>query len=73
MPRLKEILFRKAPRNEIGHWEVDTIVGKAHKSQILTLTERTSRFTIIQKLSSKTATSTAQAIIQLLKNLPNKW
>jgi IS30 family transposase len=72
MPQLKEIHSRQAPRNEIGHWEVDTIIGKAHKSQILTLTERTSRFTIIQKLSSKTATATAKAMIQLLKNLPKK-
>lgn len=27
-----------------GHWEVDTVIGKSHKSQILKLTERTSRF-----------------------------
>jgi len=72
MPQLKEIHSHQAPRNEIGHWEVDTIIGKAHKCQIPTLTERTSHFTIIQKLSSKTATSTAQVIIQLLKKLPKK-
>jgi IS30 family transposase len=72
MPQLKEIHTRKAPRNQVGHWEVDTIIGKAHKSQILTLTERTSRFTIIQKLSSKSAGTTAQTIISLLKNLPKR-
>jgi IS30 family transposase len=72
MPLLKEIHARQAPRNQVGHWEVDTVIGKAHKSQILTLTERTSRFTIIQKLPSKTAATTAQTIISLLKNLPKK-
>jgi IS30 family transposase len=72
MPQLKEIHARHAPRNQVGHWEVDTIIGKAHKSQILTLTERTSRFTIIQKLSSKTASVTAREIIALLRNLPKK-
>ena len=72
MPQLKEIHTRQAPRNQVGHWEVDTIIGKAHKSQILTLTERTSRFTIIQKLTSKSAAATAKAIISLLKYLPKK-
>lgn len=72
MPQLKKIHARQAPRSEIGHWEVDTVIGKAHKSQILTLTERTSRFTIVQKLASKTASKTAKEIISLLKHLPKK-
>ena len=53
MPQLKKIHERKAPRTEIGHWEVDTVIGKGHKSQILTLTERMSRFTIVQKLPQR--------------------
>ncbi|TYS13546.1 IS30 family transposase, partial [Rossellomorea vietnamensis] len=61
-----------APRSQVGHWEVDTVIGKSHKSQILTLTERTSRFEIIYKLSAKTASETAQSIIHVLKNLPKK-
>ena len=48
------------------------VIGKSHKSQILTLTERTSRFEIIYKLAAKTASETAQAIIQVLKKLPKK-
>ena len=72
MPQLKKIHARQAPRTEIGHWEVDTVIGKGHKSQILTLTERMSRFTIVQKLSSKTAGETAKEIISLMKSLPKK-
>lgn len=72
MPQLKKIHARQAPRSEIGHWEADTVIGKNHKSQILTLTERLSRFTIIQKLVSKTARETAREIVSLLKNLPKK-
>ncbi|MBT2581190.1 IS30 family transposase [Planococcus sp. ISL-109] len=72
MPRLKKIHARLAPRSQVGHWEVDTVIGKSHKSQILTLTERTTRFEIIYKLAAKTASETAQAIIQVLKNLPKK-
>ncbi|MFD1032875.1 IS30 family transposase [Metaplanococcus flavidus] len=72
MPRLKKIHARLAPRSQVGHWEVDTVIGKSHKSQILTLTERTTRFEIIYKLAAKTASETAQAIIHVLKNLPKK-
>ncbi|VDG98078.1 Transposase and inactivated derivatives, IS30 family [Lysinibacillus sphaericus] len=66
MPQLKKIHAMQAPRTEIGHWEVDTVIGKGHKSQILTLTEWMSRFTIVQKLSSKTAGETAKEIIYLM-------
>jgi len=72
MPQLKKNHARQAPRSEIGHWEVDTVIGKGHKSQILTLTERLSRFTIVQKLASKTARETAKEIVSLLKGLPKK-
>ncbi|WP_162805686.1 IS30 family transposase [Sporosarcina sp. PTS2304] len=48
------------------------MIGKAHKSLILTFTERTSCFTIIQKLASKTASETAEEIISFLKHLPKK-
>lgn len=72
MPQLKTIHERKAPRDEIGHWEADTVIGKNHKSQILTVTERLSRLTIIQKLTSKSANETANKMIALLKHLPKK-
>ena len=32
MPKLKEIHARQAPRSEVGYWEVDTVIGKKHKS-----------------------------------------
>lgn len=53
MPSLKSIHARRAPRREAGHREADTVIGKSHKNQILTLTERTSRSTIIQKMEAK--------------------
>lgn len=72
MPRLRKIHARLAPRNQVGHWEVDIVIDKSHKSQILTLIERTIRFEIIYKLAAKTASETAQTIIHVLKNLPKK-
>nr|WP_143039501.1 IS30 family transposase [Planococcus faecalis] len=72
MPCLKKIHVRLAPRSQVGHWEIDSVIGKSHKSQILTLTERTTRFEKNYKLAAKTASETTQAIIHVLKNLPKK-
>ena len=40
---------------EIGHWEIDTVIGKSHDGAIVTLVERTSRFTVIGTLVGKHA------------------
>ena len=49
-----------------GDWEGDTIVGKGHKSYLLTLTERKSNFNLIAPLPSKDAQACAEKIIELL-------
>ena len=42
-------------RNEIGHWEMDCVVGKKKdKKVLLVLTERCSRLTLIRKMEGKT-------------------
>ena len=53
-------------RSRIGDWELDTIIGKNHKQAIVSLTERKSRFTLIQKVKHKTAQCVTEAIINLL-------
>jgi transposase, IS30 family len=53
-------------RSRIGDWELDTIMGKNHKQAIVSLTERKTRYTLIQKVKRKTAESVADAIIKLL-------
>jgi len=41
-------------RQEIGHWEMDTVVGKREKSSVLlTLTERLTGLEIIRKIGGK--------------------
>lgn len=54
-------------KNRIGDYEADTIVGKGHKSNIATITDRKSLYTFIVKLDSKEAKHTAQRISQKLK------
>ncbi len=43
-------------REEFGHWEIDTVVGKrqGQHSVLLTLTERKTRFEIVRKVEGKT-------------------
>jgi len=53
-------------RSRIGDWELDTIIGKNHKQALVSLTERKTRYTLIQKVKRKTAESVADAIIKLL-------
>jgi len=53
-------------RSRLGDWELDTIIGKGHQQAIVSLTERKSRFTLIQKVKRKTAQCVSDAIINLL-------
>jgi len=56
-------------RSRLGDWELDTIIGKGHRQAIVSLTERKSRYTLIQKVTRKTAQCVSDAIISLLSPL----
>ncbi|WP_262947529.1 IS30 family transposase [Xenorhabdus indica] len=59
-------------KQRIGDWEGDTIVGKDHKSALLTLVERKSLFTFIIKLEDKTVKGVAKAATRHLSGIKNK-
>jgi transposase, IS30 family len=54
-------------RSQIGHWEVDSVVGPFHGSRILTGVERKSGFAVAALLADGSAESACQAMIELLK------
>jgi IS30 family transposase len=54
-------------KNRFGDLEVDTIIGKNHKSALLTITDRTSLLEWIAKLSRKNATELAVKIVKVLE------
>lgn len=58
-------------RQEFGHWEMDTVVGKRGKSKnsLLVLTERKTRKEIIVKL----AEHTMEQVCRALDSLEQKW
>lgn len=61
-------------REELGHWEMDLVVGKkgGSKAVLLTITERTSRREIIRKLPDKTQASVIQALDVMERQLGHR-
>lgn len=54
-------------KTRIGDWEGDTIVGKDHKGFAVTLVDRKSKLTLIEKVPDKTAETVTKAVIKALK------
>jgi IS30 family transposase len=58
-------------RQEFGHWEADSVIGRASdKAAINTLVERKTRFQIANKLAGKGAAATNAAIKALFRLYP---
>ena len=56
-------------RGRIGDFEGDLVIGAHHKGMLLTLVDRTSRYTLIEKILNKSAEVTAAAIVTSLEVL----
>jgi IS30 family transposase len=57
-------------REDIGHWEGDTVVGKSHGSFVTTHVERKSRYLLAGKADDKTAGSVNAITKQLFRKIP---
>ena len=56
-------------RCRVGDWEVDTIIGAGQQQALVSLTERRSRLTLLQKVTRKTAEEVSAAVRRLLAPL----
>ena len=55
-------------REEVGHYEIDTVILRKEKGQcLLTLTDRKSRYEIIRLIEDKTVKSVNKALKEVLK------
>jgi len=59
-------------KSRLGDWEIDTVIGKNHQGVLVTIVDRVSKLTLIQKVPSKHADVVAEATIQLLKPYVDK-
>jgi transposase, IS30 family len=55
-----------------GHWEGDLLIGKNRQSALGSLTERTTRTTILVPLKNRTALEVRQAFVRELKKIPKQ-
>jgi len=59
-------------RSRIGDWEADTVIGKAHKQAIVSLTERKSGLALFYKVDKRTKEITASAITKLMDSISDR-
>jgi len=53
-------------KSRVGDWELDTVIGKAHRGAMVTMTERKSKLLRMKKVKQKTGRSVGTAICQKL-------
>jgi IS30 family transposase len=59
-------------RSRIGHWEIDTVMGK-NRACILTLVERKTGYVMIGKLTARTIEQTNERLRMLVDRHPDKF
>jgi transposase, IS30 family len=73
----KKHISERAPivdqRGRIGDWEADTVMGTGSSHCLLTLVERKSGYTCIQKLAARTMTEAISAIADVIRRLQNMF
>jgi len=59
-------------KTRVGDVEIDLVIGKHHKQAIVTVVDRKSKFTLIQKVSSKKAIEVKEALISMMRPFKDK-
>ena len=57
-------------REELGHWEGDSVVGKSHGSFVATHVERKSRYLLVGRMDDKSADSMNATTQRLFRKIP---
>ncbi len=53
-------------KERVGDWEVDTIIGKGHSGAVVSLVDRASKYTLLERVGRKTAASVGTALLSML-------
>lgn len=60
-------------RQELGHWEMDTVMGAGSKDCIVTLVERVTGMTLIGKLRDRTVVVLNKRVLKLIRQHPGEF
>jgi IS30 family transposase len=60
-------------RQAIGHWEIDTVMGKGTDHCIVTLVERATGYLLIGKLAARSMEEAARRTVELVRRHPTKF
>jgi IS30 family transposase len=70
--RIQERPKEAEERKVIGHWELDTLIGKIGSACLVTIVERCTRYSLAEKIQKKYAFLVAKAIIAMLSGVPKE-
>ena len=60
-------------RREIGHWEMDTVIGAGSKDCVVTLVERVTGLSLIGKLADRTVASLNKRVLRFIRRRPEMF
>lgn len=73
-PSIEKRPFEADDRSEFGNWEMDTVVGKKkNKKSLLVLTERKTRFEVVELLQTHTAAEVCKALTRVAKRFKDDF
>ena len=60
-------------RREVGHWEIDTVIGAGTKDCVVTLVERKTGLVMVGKLPDRTKESFNRRVVRLIRRHPGAF
>jgi transposase, IS30 family len=60
-------------RSEIGHWEIDTVIGTGSRHCLVTIVERKTGYLVIGKLRARTTAHTNHRTMRLMRRHPQRF
>jgi IS30 family transposase len=60
-------------RSEIGHWEIDTVIGKGSRHCLVTIVDRKTGYVVIGKLRARTKEHTNHRTLRLIRQHPQRF
>jgi IS30 family transposase len=60
-------------RAQVGHWEIETVMGVGNTHCVVTLLERATGYVMIGKLRERSASEVTRRTVELVKKHPGKF